>query len=422
MAYVRALYSLLVAFAIAGTVSCTGIGTNEPSLSAVSALPKPSLPPWIASISPTRTAQSLAQIRVIFAKPVTPVEALSGEGPRAVLDRVSIEPKLAGHFVVLTPRMIGFVAERALPVGTRVRVTLAAGLRDLAGDTLQQDLAWTFETQALNFSSLPQLTAGDDEATPAPVDLRPKTPSHRQCRGGRRVVGRSCDDRWHRRHQVRRDGGPGSDAVARSQATTRKNFTIRRSTFGSTICARRASCGGARPTSCNRAGVEPLYGNLATARRFLGSVRTYDALAIVPTPVPSPNGGGRFADGDPAIAFSNPLDPNSIAKRGEHLAGAGGGEDADERFGSIEHDRHRPLRPRSRQDVRRNGRRERERRIRSNARARTARDDSYLGFRAGRVGAQRLATQRDSGRRAGRPELLRNESYRETRIAKATLR
>ncbi|HEU5480895.1 MAG TPA: alpha-2-macroglobulin family protein, partial [Candidatus Tumulicola sp.] len=62
-------------------------------------------------------------------------------------------------------------------------------------------------------------------------------------------------------------------------------------------------------------GVEPAYGNVASADAFAGAIRTYDALSIVPTPVPSPgaNGGGRFADGDPAIVFSNPLDPKSIA-------------------------------------------------------------------------------------------------------------
>ena len=60
-------------------------------------------------------------------------------------------------------------------------------------------------------------------------------------------------------------------------------------------------------------GVEPAYGNVASTKSFSGAVQTYDALAIVPTPLPSPNGGGRFAEGDPAIAFSNPLDAGSIA-------------------------------------------------------------------------------------------------------------
>src|SRR5579871_4630031 len=117
-----------------------------PKLAAVAALPSPSLPPWIASVSPTGKAQTLAQIRIVFAKPLVPVTALSGEGPRDVLSRLHIDPALRGHFAVLTPRMVGFVAEQALPIATRVRVTLGAGLHDVAGDTLDRDLAWTFET------------------------------------------------------------------------------------------------------------------------------------------------------------------------------------------------------------------------------------------------------------------------------------
>ena len=313
MAYVRAFYSLLVAVAIAALASCTGAGTNEPRLSAVAALPKPSLPPWIVSISPTHAAQSLAQIRVIFAKPVTPVEALSGEGPRAVLDRVSIEPQLAGHFVVLTPRMIGFVAERALPIGTRVRVTLAAGLRDLSGDTLQRDLAWTFETQALSFTSLPQLAAGDDEATPAPVDLRPKL----------QVTGNAAVDVASLAAHATIGGTDGSSfgMTAVLEATPSPDpgdnaQELYDPSLDVWVYDLRPARELRRGTTYHLAiapGVEPLYGNLATSQRFLGAVRTYDALAIVPTPVPSPNGGGRFADGDPAIAFTNPLDPNSIA-------------------------------------------------------------------------------------------------------------
>ena len=60
-------------------------------------------------------------------------------------------------------------------------------------------------------------------------------------------------------------------------------------------------------------GVETVYGNVASAKAFTGAVRTYGALAIVPTPAPGASNGGRFANGDPAIAFDNPLDPKSIA-------------------------------------------------------------------------------------------------------------
>jgi uncharacterized protein YfaS (alpha-2-macroglobulin family) len=313
MAYVRALYSLLVAVAIAAIASCTGGAPSVPRLSTVAALPKPSLPPWIASISPTRTAQTLAQIRVIFAKPVTPVEALSGEGPRDVLDRVNIVPELAGHFVVLTPRMIGFVADRALPIGTRVRVTLAAGLHDLSGDVLQRDLAWTFETQALGFTGLPQLTAGDGEATPVPVNLRPKI----------QVTGNAAVDAASLAAHAELEGTDGSTtgltAVLEATPSPSPGENARElydPSLAQWVYDLRPAQELRRGTTYRLAiapGVEPLYGNLATTHRFLGSVRTYDALAIVPTPAPSPNGGGRFADGDPAIAFSNPIDPSSVA-------------------------------------------------------------------------------------------------------------
>ena len=158
--------------AVCAIVACTGQRSNAPTLAPVVALPPPSPPPWILSVSPTDKADTLAQIRVIFAKPVTAVEELSGPGPRAVLDHVSIQPQLGGHFAVLTPRMIGFVPDRALPIGTRVQVTLSAGLRDLSGDVLEHDLAWTFETAPLELRDLPQLQA-TDEGTPAPVGLRP---------------------------------------------------------------------------------------------------------------------------------------------------------------------------------------------------------------------------------------------------------
>jgi hypothetical protein len=313
MAYVRALYSLLVAVAIAAAASCTGGTPSVQKLAAVAALPKPSLPPWIASISPTRTAQTLAQIRVIFAKPVTPVEALSGEGPRDVLDRISIEPDLAGHFVVLTPRMIGFVAERALPVGTRVRITLAAGLHDLSGDALTQDLSWTFDTQALSFTGLPQLTAADDEATPAAVSLQPKL----------QVTTNAAVDAASLASHAQLNGADGSTTgvTAVLEATPSPSpgdnaQELYDPSLNDWVYDLRPAQQLRRGTTYRLAiapGVEPIYGNLPTTNRFLGGVRTYDVLAIVPTPAPSPNGGGRFADGDPAIAFSNTLDPDSIA-------------------------------------------------------------------------------------------------------------
>jgi hypothetical protein len=148
------LFGVAVLAAAAAVVSCAPNASAPAKLPPVAPLSKPSLPPWIASISPVGKAESLAQIRVIFAKPVAKVEALSGAGPAGVLSHVSLDPPLRGRFALLTPRMIGFVAEQAIPIGTRVAVKLSAGLHDLDGDALANDLDWTFQTDDLELRDL----------------------------------------------------------------------------------------------------------------------------------------------------------------------------------------------------------------------------------------------------------------------------
>lgn len=303
---------LFVAIVLLGVVACGAPGTKPAKLAAVSALPTPSLPPWIASISPTGNADNLAQIRVIFAKPVTAVQALSGPGPTEVLSHVNVAPELRGHFTVLTPRMIGFVADQALPIGTRVRVTLTAGLRDLEGDVLANDLSWTFETNALQFTSLPQLQAPDDQSTPGPVELNPKLQV---------TANAAVDEASLAAHTALIAGSDrvGVSAALEAQPTPYPG-TGAEALFNPAV---NAWVYDLRPVrALNRdttytlridPGVVPLYGNQTTNDGFAGGVRTYAALAIVPTPQPSPNSGGRFADGDPVIAFSNTLDPKSVA-------------------------------------------------------------------------------------------------------------
>ncbi len=309
MRFLGLLFAVVTAAAIA---ACGGPALNANRLGPVTALPQPQLPAWIASISPTGKADTLAQIRIIFAKPVAPVTALSGPGPQDVVSRVSVAPALRGHFVVLTPKMIGFVAEQALPIGTRVRITLAAGLRDLQGDELQQDLAWTFETKPLSFTDLPQTTASDDESTPPPVSLRPTlsvtsnaaVDASSLAEHAALVAG---DERVSVTAAIKAQPTPypGSNAQELFDPSlnewTYQLRPVRDLRRGTTYALQIDS------------GVAPQYGNVPTRERFTGAIRTYDELAIVPTAAPSPNGGGRFARGDPVIAFSNVLDPKSIA-------------------------------------------------------------------------------------------------------------
>ena len=307
----RLLYSMLVAAAIVAVASCNG-RPGPSKLAPVAAAPKPSLPPWIASISPAATAQTLAQVRVIFAKPVAPVAALSGDGARTVLDRLAVEPPLAGHFTLLTPRMIGFVADRALPIGTRVRVTLRAGLRDLDGDSLASDLTWSFETESLAFSDLPQIQSGDDELTAPPVDVQPTLDV---------TANAAVDASSLAEHATLSNGSDSVPISATLKATptpypgsgAQELFDPSLGAWVYELKPAHELRKGTKYTLSIAPGVEPAYGNVASTKSFSGAVQTYDALAIVPTPLPSPNGGGRFAEGDPAIAFSNPLDAGSIA-------------------------------------------------------------------------------------------------------------
>jgi uncharacterized protein YfaS (alpha-2-macroglobulin family) len=286
-------------------------------LAPVAALPKPSLPPWIAQISPTASAQSLAQIRVVFAKPVTKVEALEGAGPADILGHLRVDPALPGHFVVYTPRLIGFVADAALPIGTRVRVTLMKGLRDLDGDTLAHDLAWTFTTQPVELSDLPQAVVSPGESTPAPVSLRPTISissnaeidvatlaQHASLRAGGQAIALDV--------ALKPTLSPPPDLPADATAA----FDESNSTWTYLLSPRTALDRSTTYTLTIAPGVMPVRGNLPTARAFGGSVRTYDALAVTPTASPDAatlaSGQYRFANGDPVVTLNNPIDAKTL--------------------------------------------------------------------------------------------------------------
>ena len=291
----RSFGFLCIAVAALAILSCGGPQPGAARLAQVEALAKPSLPPWIASISPAGTSETLAQIRVIFAKPIAPVEALSNAGTAEVLRHVAIAPALRGHFALLTPRMIGFVADQALPVGTRVRITLQAGLRDVAGDTLDDDLAWTFETSPLTFTNLPTTKASDGGTMPPPTGLRPKL----------QVTANAAVDESSLAQHARLVGPnrePISvDAVLETPPTPYPGAGAEElfdPSLNTWIYDLRPTADLARGTDYSLEidpGVEPRYGNLSTTQRFEGSLSTYAALEILPTPIASPASESRFA-------------------------------------------------------------------------------------------------------------------------------
>lgn len=139
------------------------------SLLAVDPLPLPQLPEWIEQISPTAEAEGRSQIRIRFKEPLIPVESLDADPEKLAL--FEVVPQIPGRFRFLTPRLVGFQMDRALPKATRLRVTLKAGLSDLKNHRLEQDLAWTFNTEPIRLGNLPGV-ALDAPEDADPIDIQ----------------------------------------------------------------------------------------------------------------------------------------------------------------------------------------------------------------------------------------------------------
>ncbi|MGK7874581.1 MAG: alpha-2-macroglobulin [Xenococcaceae cyanobacterium] len=158
---------LLVLILLLGVTGCSiaNIGPGTEPLPAVVPLSPPELPDWIEQISPAGEAEPLAQIRIRFKDPLIPVERIDSPNQKSILNKFEIKPPLPGKFRFLTPRMVGFQADKALPKATRIQITLKAGLADLNNHRLEQDLAWSFNTEPIKLTNLPGISE--------PIGLKP---------------------------------------------------------------------------------------------------------------------------------------------------------------------------------------------------------------------------------------------------------
>ncbi len=288
-------------------------GNAHPRLAPVAALPKPTLPSWIASVSPIGKAESLTQIRLIFAKDIAPLSAVADATQTEFLSHLSLEPKLPGQFVLLTPRMIGFIPQRALPAATRVRVTLSAGAKDLAGDTLATDLRWTFHTARIAFTDLPKATPAPnsgDTSTPSPlhpsITITASSAVDRASLAANAVlIASGSNERIGLRVQPPK-ATPAPNASQTFDASTR--------TYTYTLDPVRDLARATTYILRIDPGVLPRDGNIATTTVASGSLRTFGPLAIAPTPSPASANSfsSRFVGGDPGLAFTTPIDPKSV--------------------------------------------------------------------------------------------------------------
>lgn len=282
-------------------------------LAAVDPLPLPQLPAWIEQISPTGEAKPLSQIRIRFKDPLIPVESLDGEGQQK-LDLFEITPALPGRFRFLTPRMVGFQMDEAIPMATRVRVTLKAGLEDLNNHRLDQDLAWTFNTEPVKLVNLPGLSLESTDEV-EPIDLQPalEVTSNVELdlatlQEKAALIPEGSDGRVGVRVALKDD--------TQASESTRENspqqqFDPSQKPWIYTLTPERSLAQATTYRVEIAPGLRPAKGNLPSETPFVSKVKTYAPLAfqgIELTGQPDAGGAfGRFVAGVATLKFNNGL-------------------------------------------------------------------------------------------------------------------
>ncbi|MGB8700970.1 MAG: MG2 domain-containing protein [Thermosynechococcaceae cyanobacterium] len=290
-------------------------------LADVAPLPTPTLPDWIEHISPTGPATPLAQIRIRFKGPLIPLEALDSPDQQALLEKFQIAPALPGHFRFLTPRMVGFEPEQALPQATRIQVTLKAGLGDLQTHRLAQDLAWTFNTPTIQLTNLPGLSDPKQSLDNAdPIDLKPtlKVTSN---------VELDLDSlRSHAK--LLPDGSESPIALTATLEEPKADPTetdTPQTTFDPSarqwvyVLTPQSTLAKGQPHRLEfETGIRPAHGNLASETVFASRIKTYGPLAFQKMDyVGQPDAGGaygRFTQGRAILNFNNGLVAQSVRK------------------------------------------------------------------------------------------------------------
>ncbi len=266
----------------------------------------------IASFAPSGTVDTLAQIRVIFRDDLIPLERLESPDETAVLAKFSIVPALPGRFRFLTPRMIGFQSDAALPLATRVRVTIAKGLTDVHGHALTDDFRWTFQTAGVALTDLPL----QDDAKTDP-DAGPLLPTIRFSAN----TALDLSSLTAHGSLVPGNGGAAIGLVVPASGATPaaspspppdQAYDPSQAAYTYTLVPAHALAGGTAYRVVFAPGIAPVHGNLASTDTFSGRLRTYGPLTFDGLSQPR-SSGDRLDSGAPQLAFSNPIDVKTLS-------------------------------------------------------------------------------------------------------------
>lgn len=306
-------FILLFTFML-GMAGCNffGINSAKEQLPTVSSLTPPKLPYWIEQISPIGDAKSLNQIRIRFKEALIPVESLDSPEQQKILRKFALSPPLPGEFRFLTPRMVGFQADKALPIATRFQVTLKAGLADLKNHRLDKDLPWTFNTESINLTNLPGVNP-IEKAEIEPIDLQQKlqftsnveldlasVQKHLQLIPEGKNQGTGFKIELNKEEKPLKNEEDPSEKFDPSARNWIYNLISQQNLEKST-----------RYRLVFSPGIRPAYGNLPTEKEFATKLATYSPLAFQKINFyGQPDAGGtfgRFLKGSPQLEFNNVL-------------------------------------------------------------------------------------------------------------------
>jgi uncharacterized protein YfaS (alpha-2-macroglobulin family) len=292
-----------------------GLAPEPQHFTAVSSLPLPQLPDWIEEISPTGEASSSSQVRIRFKYPLIPVEQLDSPRQRQLLNQFEITPNLPGHFRFLTPRMVGFQADRALPLSTRVQVRLKQGLADLENHRLEQDLAWTFRTESIQFSDLPG-TEKRVGSVDNPVGLTPQL----SFRSNVQLDLKSLQEHVKLALERSNEAIPVKVALSKNvfdpeELSPQAQFNPAYHNWYYTVSSTESLAKSSIYTLEITPGVRPIRGNLDSQFVVSTQIHTYEPLQFEAVEsYGQPNAGGtygRFENGSPQLKFNHGILPES---------------------------------------------------------------------------------------------------------------
>ncbi len=277
-------------------------------LAAVESLPEPTLPSFIDSITPraNTTVAANGQISIVFRHPLVPLGRIDQVETLTALKYFSVTSGVEGKFRLANPNLVVFEPTETLPAAARLEVTIKKGLKDLAGNTISEDIRWTFDVDPLQIwiyaPETAPLNPKIDIRSNVPVQLEDLKKALHITSGQTKVPAFSIEVSEEQRYKLRRSSLQSSNRLVallkkEENDPTQAGHTHFIATFSAPL---------QKATPYNIVVAKelmPAYGNLALAEAASKDFSTFYPLQATLSGFPS----AVFTDDAPRLEFNNDL-------------------------------------------------------------------------------------------------------------------